>query len=63
MLVTVLGCSAFAFGGDWKWAPVVADIDPHPGMEIIVSNGTSLESGYWRGQSWSLAMAMSCFSH
>jgi hypothetical protein len=39
------------FGGDWKWAPVVADIDPtHPGMEIIVCpNGTSLESRYWRG--------------
>jgi hypothetical protein len=37
--------------GDWKWSPVVADIDPtHPGMEIIVCpNGTSLETGYWRG--------------
>jgi len=37
--------------GDWKWSPVVADIDPtHPGMEIIVCpNGTTLETGYWRG--------------
>ncbi len=39
------------FNGDWKWAPVVADIDPtHAGMEIIVCpNGTTLETGYWRG--------------
>ena len=38
-------------GGDTKWSPLVADIDPtHLGMEIIsVPNGTSLESGYWRG--------------
>ncbi len=36
-------------GGDWKWSPVVADIDPvNPGMEIICApNGTSLNS--WRG--------------
>ncbi|MGD6934074.1 MAG: LamG-like jellyroll fold domain-containing protein [Candidatus Bathyarchaeia archaeon] len=38
-------------GGDTKWSPVVADISPtQPGMEIIcVPNGTSLETGYWRG--------------
>jgi len=38
-------------GGDSKWSPLVADIDPtHPGFEIVsVPNGTSLESGYWKG--------------
>ncbi len=36
-------------GGDWKWSPLVADIDPdHPGMEIIsCPNGTSING--WRG--------------
>jgi hypothetical protein len=34
-------------GGDWKWSPLVADIDPtHPGMEIVsCPNGTTLEPG------------------
>ena len=39
-------------GGDSKWSPVVADIDPtHPGMEIIsVPNGTGLDGGSsWNG--------------
>jgi hypothetical protein len=38
-------------GGDSKWSPIVADISPtQPGMEIIcVPNGTTLETGYWRG--------------
>lgn len=41
-------------GGDWKWGPVVADIDPtHAGKEIIVCpNATSLTGGeayYWYG--------------
>jgi len=38
-------------GGDTKWSPVVADISPtQPGMEIIVvPNGTTLNTGYWRG--------------
>ncbi|XHH09194.1 MAG: LamG-like jellyroll fold domain-containing protein [Candidatus Bathyarchaeia archaeon] len=38
-------------GGDTKWSPIVADISPtQPGMEIIVvPNGTTLETGYWRG--------------
>jgi len=38
-------------GGDWKWGPLVADIDPtHPGMEIIVCpNGTTLGTQYYHG--------------
>jgi hypothetical protein len=38
-------------GGDSKWSPIVADISPtQSGMEIIcVTNGTTLETGYWRG--------------
>jgi hypothetical protein len=38
-------------GGDTKWSPTVADISPtQSGMEIIcVPNGTTLETGYWRG--------------
>jgi hypothetical protein len=38
-------------GGDTKWSPIVADISPtQPGKEIIcVPNGTTLETGYWRG--------------
>jgi hypothetical protein len=38
-------------GGDWKWSPVIADIDPtHPGMEIILCpNGTTMEPNYWNG--------------
>jgi hypothetical protein len=44
-------------GGDWKWGPLIADIDPtHLGMEIISApNGTSIDnpdyptSGGWRG--------------
>jgi hypothetical protein len=41
-------------GGDAKWSPLVADIDPtHPGMEIIsCPNGTTVDNptqSYWRG--------------